>query len=120
MKKESQFAYKKPAYNPPSIENIIKIEAKGPWKTKSNADLRVLFAMPQEYLLEFLKYDKDELKYLSRDIKGMRIYSVKGLRKGSKGGEEFHRVRNELIFGLNGVFDIECEDVYRNKKSFYR
>ncbi len=115
---ELQFAHKKPSCNPLTVESVIEIETKGPWKTKSDAELRVLFAMPHANLLEFLRYDENELGQLPENIKGLRSYSVRGIRKGNKGGIEFHRIRKELLFGLEGVFNIECEDVYGNKKDF--
>jgi hypothetical protein len=115
---ELQFACEKPSSDPVGIEYIMEIEARGPWKTKSDAELKVLFAMPYEKLLEFLKYDENELRQLPENIRGLRSYSVKGLRKGSLGGMEFHRIRKELLFGLEGVVDVECEDVYENKRRF--
>ena len=107
---ELKFACEKPLSNTDSIEYVSEIEARGPWKTKSDAELKVLFAMPYEKLLEFLKYDENELRQLPENIRGLRSYSVKGLRKGSLGGMEFHRIRKELLFGLEGVVDVECED----------
>jgi hypothetical protein len=115
---ELQFACEKPLSNPDSIEYVSEIEARGPWKTKSDAELKVLFAMPYDKLLEFLKYDENELRQLPENITGLRSYSVKGLVKGSLGGMEFHRIRKELLFGLEGVVDVECEDVYENKRRF--
>jgi mannose-6-phosphate isomerase-like protein (cupin superfamily) len=115
---ESQFAYKKPLYSPPAIKDVKEIKSKGPWETRSKAELRVLFSIPHDNLLKFLRYDQNELRQLPEDVRGLRSYSVTGIKKGNKGSTEFHRIRKELLFGLDGAFNIECEDVYGNKRDF--
>lgn len=118
MNQELEFAYKKPSNKPACVHDILEIASKGPWKTKSDAELIVLFALPYDDLLGYIKYDESELRQIPEDIRGLRSYSVRGLKNGSMGGMEFHRIRKELLFGLEGLIDVECEDVYRNKRNF--
>ncbi len=105
-------------YNPFSIDNIVEIEAKGPWRTKADAELSVLFSMSYDQVLSFLKYSKYELKKLPLDIRGLRSYFIRDMKKEKISGMEFHRIRKELLFGINGDFDVICEDIYRTKKKF--
>jgi len=113
---EPPFVFQPPSYKPPTVDDIIDLEVKGPWTTKSNAVLNVLLAMPHDLATQFLTYD-DELGKLPVDIRGLRIYSVRGLKKGSVGGTEFHRIRKEQIIGLDGSVDLELEDVYGRKRN---
>ncbi|MBN2459602.1 WxcM-like domain-containing protein [Candidatus Woesearchaeota archaeon] len=110
---EQEFASAKPSYRAPSIDDIASIGTRGPWKTKSGGELNVLFAMPMHTVNDFLRYETDELKnYLPRDLRGLRQYHVKNLNIGKVGIGEFHRLRKEMIFVLEGLIDFEFEDVY--------
>ncbi len=117
---ELQFAYKKPLSYPYSIDSVIEIETEGQLKLSfaMTYDSLLLFTSTHDSLVKFLRYDEDELRLLQRDIKGLRSYPVRDLQEGSKGGMKFHRIRKELIFSLDGVFNIKCEDVYGNKRDF--
>jgi hypothetical protein len=117
MKEEPEFASQRPVYALPTIDDVLVIGTQRGWKTKSNADLVVLFAMAAHEVSDFLKYENEELKnFIPGDIRGLRAYYIKGLKMGSIGGGEFHRLRKEILFSLEGIFDFECEDVYGRKR----
>ena len=103
----------------PSVEDIENLEARGPWKTKSKGDLTVLLAIPLTTVLNrFLVYDPEELAKIPQDICGLRLYPVRNLPKGESGGGEFHRVRKEFFFGLDGKILMTCDDLYGGTRSF--
>ena len=112
------FADKKPSFKPCTVEDVQQTTVQGPWKTKSDADLSVLFKFPYQFLESFLRYEPTELSHLPRefDIRGLRGYLVRDIPLGKIGGMEFHRIRNELIVGLEGRVVVECEDVYSGRK----
>lgn len=107
----------KPAKEPFTVNDVKEIDAKGPWNTKSGGELRVLFALPKDIVATLTAYDESELKLLSQDIRGLRSYAVRNIPKGAIGGIEIHRVRHEMLFVTEGVFDVECEDVHGKKKT---
>jgi len=51
-----------------TIEEIVVFQQKGPWKTKSNAELRVLFALSNQDVLKYLQYNQNELDKIPLDI----------------------------------------------------
>jgi len=100
----------------PLIKDIQEIKAKGPWKTKSDGDLMVAFALSDKIdLPKFFKYNHQEMKNIP-DIRGLRCYTVRNLSKDQIGGGEFHRLRQEIVFALEGSVQWECEDIMGNKK----
>ncbi len=101
---------------PSNVNDVIEFEVRGPWMTKSNAELQVLFSLPYSEALKYLEYDEKELERIQKDIRGLRSYTVRNLKIGNKGGMEFHRVRKEIIFGLEGYVRLELEDFYKGKK----
>lgn len=107
-----------PHIKPSMVSEITEIEIKGPWKTKSDAELSVLFALPIQTVQSLFNYNKDELSLLSQDIRGMRSYSVCNVRKGKVGGAEFHRVRTELLLATRGMVKLTCRDLYGNETDF--
>lgn len=111
-------ASKKPT-TVPNIKDIRTLHTKGPWMTKSNAELSVIFAFPLSQTQKLLDYDREELAYLPSEfnIKGLRCYSVRGLKNKSVGGTEFHRIRQEILFGLEGAIDFEFEDIFGSKRN---
>ena len=116
---DTPFASEKPAFTPKRVDEIGEITIKGPWRTKSHAQLSVLFAFsPNEYIQLLGDYNPEELAKLPEDIRGIRSYTVRGIPEGNTGGIEFHRVRTEILFGLEGRVALECEDVWRGKKNF--
>ncbi|MCF8304488.1 MAG: WxcM-like domain-containing protein [Bacteroidales bacterium] len=113
---EPEYSYAKPAHNPDTVEGIRLFNVQGPWHTKSNASLSVLFAMTFSEISDYFSYDDDELVNIPEDIRGLRSYSVTGLKKGSRGGMEYHRIRQEILFAFSGKVKVEAEDVYGNHK----
>lgn len=45
------------------------------------------------------------------DIRGIRTYTVRGIPASKIGGEEFHKIRKEFIFVLEGKVEITLEDL---------
>lgn len=113
-----KFESNRPITSPATVNEIKEIPIKGPWKTKSEAELRVLFSLPYDEIQKYLSYDQQELQNIPIDIRGLRSYSVTDLKEGSVGAMEFHRVRKEILFSLNGIIEVECEDVYKNVRNF--
>lgn len=108
---------KKSNIRPARVNEVQVINARGPWETKSGGKLTVVSAFSQIDLSKFFAYNNvDELNRIPEDIRGLRIYTVRDLPKGQIGGTEFHRIREEAIFGLEGSVKWECEDVFGNKK----
>ncbi len=102
----------------PTVEQVHLIEARGPWLTKSGGDLMVSLALPLEQIsMGFLNYDLEELSRIPEDIRGLRIYTVRGLSTGRIGGTEFHRIRQEYIQVLEGATSWEFEDLYGEKST---
>lgn len=110
---------KKPIYSVPNIKDIHTIDRKGPWNTKSGGELNVLFGIPiDEIEAKFFNYNQDELDKLPRDVRGLRSYTVRNLATGSIGANEWHRIRNELVFAINGSAKWTCEDIYGKRVEF--
>lgn len=103
----------------PNICQIRILDTRGPWNTKSGGTLMVRACLPLETVLqEYFRYDANELREIPGDIRGLRFYTVRNLPFGQIGGKEFHRMREEMVIGLEGRLKWECEDVYGNKEEF--
>jgi len=96
----------------------------GPWKTKSDAQLELLFAIPLDVvdyltsIVGFFNYNSDETALiLPHDIRGFRCYSVSNIKAGKTGGSEFHRIRSEVIACIDGLVEMSCDDVYGAHRS---
>ncbi len=101
------------------VSEVRVLRAGGPWTTKSGGELSVFFAFTLGELTEnFFRYSEEELRRLPQDIRGLRIYGVRGIPKGRIGGTEFHRIREELVMVLEGKVRWECEDVLGIKVSW--
>lgn len=116
MTLEAAFASEKPSRNPNTVDQINRLETQGHWRTKSDADLSLLFAFDnREY--DFVRnYDLAELQRIPLEMRGLRCYTVRGIPCGKTGGKEFHRIRTEVLFGLEGTVGLELEDVFGNIK----
>lgn len=103
----------------PTISDIRRLEGTGPWKTKSGGDLNVLFGIPlKDILHSYFQYDHDELSKISTDIRGLRSYKVSSIKSGQIGANEWHRIRQELVFCLEGQFTWTCEDLVGHKQTY--
>lgn len=103
----------------PTLSDIRTFAATEHWKTKSNGDLSVLFAIPYDDVLgRFLSYDTAKLARLPYDIRGLRSYRVSGLRRGSIGANEWHKIRNEIIAVSHGSIQLDCSDTRGGTKTF--
>ncbi|QQG40167.1 MAG: WxcM-like domain-containing protein [Candidatus Aenigmatarchaeota archaeon] len=111
--------YRIPLVKPQRVDAVRELEVSGPWLTKSDAALDVSLSMPLDELRdEFMACDPDELAHVGTDIRGLRIYDVRGIEPGKVGGTEFHRVRQELAFCKRGAVEWVCQDVYGQIRTF--
>ena len=106
----------------PSASDIRLLTMDGPWESKSGGILEVLSGIPgiplevAEKML--FRYDHEELALVPADIRGLRIYTVRNIPEGTIAGTEWHRIRTEMIFALDGAVAWDCEDVFGEKRSF--
>lgn len=104
---------------PKSVAQIGVFPNEGPWPTKSNGELNILFARHLSYITGlFFEYDAQELEKIPRDIRGLRMYRVDNIPKGGVGGKEFHRIRQEIIIPIKGRLVYKCEDLFGKKWNF--
>jgi|SRR3989344_5011965 len=102
-----------------TVDEIRILAARGPWTTKSGGKLNVTFALPLQTLQDsYLQYENEELKRVPGDVRGLRVYTVRDLPLGSIGGTEWHRIREEMIFVLEGSVRWMCEDLLGGTKDF--
>lgn len=103
----------------PTVADIRTINGSGPWSTKSGGELNVLFAIGYDDMMNrYFQYSKDELDTISYDIRGLRSYKVSGLEAGVVGANEWHKVRQELVFTLKGAVRWVCEDLSGKTREF--
>ncbi|MFH0869861.1 MAG: WxcM-like domain-containing protein [archaeon] len=97
----------------------------GPWKTSSGGMLNVMFSFPlgfvQHYLLaghsDFFQYDRVEIeRIMPHEIRGFRCHEVSGINQDCSGGDEFHRIRKEILLCLEGAVQMEFYDVFAKKR----
>jgi len=99
-----------------TVNDVRELTTKGPWPTKSNGQLNVLFSLDIATITnQYFKYDKSELDKITTDVRGLRLYSVSGLQIKSVGANEWHKLRNELVFAIHGSAKWTCEDVFGKK-----
>lgn len=103
-----------------TVDQIEVLEAHGPWTTKSGSKLWVRSALSLNIMEDYFQYDPNELVRIPEDfeIRGFRQYTNIGMPVGNMGGGEFHRIRKEMIFGLDGETFWECEDLNGDKREF--
>ncbi|QQG46263.1 MAG: WxcM-like domain-containing protein [Candidatus Niyogibacteria bacterium] len=95
------------------VRDVMSFSPRGPWDTKSGGKLTVLLALPYNKVIQqFFRYDASELAHVPSDIRGFRSYTVMNLPCGRIGGTEFHHIREEIVFCLNGQILWKCEDVH--------
>lgn len=101
-----------------TIADVQEIARKGPWATKSGGELNVLFGIPFELIQhKFFMYDDEELSAVPKDIRGLRSYKVNNIPKGSIGANEWHTLRQELVFAISGKVRWTCEDIHGRKST---
>lgn len=94
----------------PTVDDIIVIETKGRWRTKSGGELEVLTRIDNECRELLFSYDQNELDLLPKDIRGLRSYRVSNIPKDCVGANEWHKIRNELVVVLEGSALWSCTD----------
>ncbi|MDA2935765.1 WxcM-like domain-containing protein [Patescibacteria group bacterium AH-259-L05] len=108
----------KPSKDPAAVDDVKVIKARGPWKTKSNGELMVLYALAYVDIDAYFEYDDKELARIPGDIRGLRSYTVRNLSEGELGGNEFHRIRKEMVFVLEGSVRWGCVDLFGGGAEF--
>lgn len=111
----------KPSYNIPTLSDIrlLPITNKRHWPTKSNGYLNVLFSINFDDInKKFFHYENSELSKVSTDIRGLRSYRINGLQNKAFGANEWHKIRNELVFVIRGSVKWICEDIHGNCQKF--
>lgn len=102
-----------------TVDDVQIFETRGPWDTKSGGKLNVLFAMPLATLKDrYFQYENTELDLIPGDIRGLRAYTVRDLPNGRIGGTEWHRIREEIVFALEGSVRWMCEDLLGGQREF--
>ncbi|MBI4058815.1 hypothetical protein HY404_01090 [Candidatus Microgenomates bacterium] len=104
------------------VTNNKPIENFGPFITKSEVRLSVLFAYNFAEISALIKdlfnYEESEVERIGYDIRGFRSYEVAGLILGTIGALEFHRIRKEIITFNNGRARLILEDLKGDKRDF--
>ncbi len=96
-----------------TVNDIRELHVAGPWRTKSDALLKVFLTLTWEDLQKyFFSYDTKELEKLPEDfdIRGLRSYHVGPVKEGSQGGGEWHAIREEIVICTKGKVLWECQD----------
>jgi dTDP-4-dehydrorhamnose 3,5-epimerase-like enzyme len=105
-----------------TVNDIMTIDTRGPWKSKSGGELNVLFALPQDEVTAFLDYDHPDFDFVQQEtginMRGIRVYNVSEIPKNSIGGLEWHGIRTELVSALGGKALWQCADVFGNEQEF--
>lgn len=103
--------------NMPPVDRVEQLPGRGPWSTKSGGQLDVLFQLPIDFLHKtFLSFGLEDTQAIPKDIRGLRAYVVSEISKGSVGAGEWHKLRSELVFALDGSAEWKCRDVYGKEK----
>ncbi len=109
----------KPSYQIPSVDQLKRLNSRGPWATKSGGKLGVLFGIDFDEIQEvFFKYREEELRKIPVDVRGLRSYVVSDLPAGTIGANEWHKLRHELVCAVKGSVRWVCEDVYGSTNEF--
>ena len=105
-----------------TIQDIRTIEARGPWATKSGGSLNVLMALPQDEATMFFDANHPGFSAIEQatgvNIRGLRVYNVSDVPRGSIGGMEWHGVRTEFVSALGGKALWQCADVDGKETEF--
>jgi hypothetical protein len=101
----------------PTLKDVRLLPSRGPWKTKSGG------ALMQHLQLNWAEVQRHVFQYPSGeshnpDIRGLRIYTVMEIPRGTIGAREFHRVRTEIVFPIHGTFRWTCTDMHGERKDF--
>ena len=117
MSEDPEFASTLPE-SMPTISDVSNIITEGPWPSKSGANLVRRAHLTEPEVVGYFSRDPNELARVSPNILGARFYTVRGIPKAAVGGQEFHRIRQERLFGLEGEIEFNLEDVLGNKQTF--
>jgi len=94
-----------------SVADVRVFEVGDTFRSKSGAELLVPVTLSAANVSTLLEYDERELDRIGVDIRGLRIYYLRGGSKGAVSGNQFHRIRTEIIFPIEGAVQLNCEDL---------
>lgn len=102
----------------PLLEQVQSIAGEGPYSTKAKATLWKLLELTPEVCAEdFLQWQHPANAASEPNIRGFRLYTVLEQAADSIGGTEFHRQRQEMVYGVAGEFEWVCEDLRGNRST---
>lgn len=107
-----------PDEKPRTVRSIATFQAGRTWPTKSGGELTVPLILSKEHVGRYFTYDSNELGRINGFMEGFRIYTVRKLPKDRIGGTEFHRIREEIVIGIDGEVEFTCEDVFGGREVF--
>lgn len=102
--------------NPARVSDVDVSTTIGPWHSKCHGDLLVPVMLPFEQARRFLEYDTEELARLETDIRGIRVFYLDHAEAGGMAGNQFHRLRTEIAFVVEGTVHWEFEDLYGGER----
>ncbi len=106
-----------PDRNPHSVNDAVVYDSnRGPWPTRSDGLLSVMFALDQDTLTHIMQPDPHELSLVPNLRLGVRIFHLSNLAPGRIGGQHFHRVKEEIIVLTEGSVEYLLEDVYGGQR----
>lgn len=98
------------------VEDVKKIEVVGIWPSKSGGELVLLFDQKfDDVNREFFQWEQTKVGDDQEDIRGLRIYMVRGIPAGTVGANEYQEVRREKIWTIKGKICWTFEDLYGGK-----
>jgi hypothetical protein len=104
--------YKRIINNFPNVECVKHVHVDGPWKSKSGGILSSLLTLDLSSLLFFLNGRGN----FEKKDRGLHIYRVNYIPNNGKGGKEFHKEREEIVFCSQGVIAWDFEDLFGKKR----
>jgi hypothetical protein len=101
---------------PLTVADVRELRTSGPWPSKSGGGLRVPIALSEPETRRFFDYDAAELERIRVDIRGVRVFFVSRAPAGGLAGNQFHRLRTEIEFVIQGSVRWEFEDLYGGRR----
>ena len=102
--------------DPARVSDIKVSPTIGPWPSKCGGDLRVPVMLSFGETQRLLQYDAEELDRQGTDIRGIRVFYLFRADGGGMAGNQFHRVRTEIAFVVEGSVHWEFKDIYGGER----
>jgi hypothetical protein len=107
------------ARKPPTVADVRELRTSGPWLSKSGGGLSVPIMLSHPDTQHFFDYDPAELERIGVDIRGLRVFFVRNAVACGVAGNQFHRVRTEIEFVVEGSVRWELEDLYGGTRELH-